>query len=604
MSDTANISPASGGREAINEQQQFSESQSQMSYLKDEKKQINDYLNQFKYLKTDIDELFKTKNPISFVFGIKKIFAKINDYLKEISKFINKSLGTYSKEGKAQSRAFLHDLWLDISYYEKVKSINNNSYVLKKLKFYNPEKYFEIYSRYDTNFKPFIQKIIKIINTNKFDLSTIEATIHANPTFQNYQSIKDVVTLVFGQSNFQDYIYDEKNNPDWLKMGNGYSSESGFMGSLISYFFNQDGIDDDTKEAFLKKMYGVFSLGDFYQNQLNYSKSIEVENILWFEDINDIKNKHIAELKQTKALEELLKHYTFSYRNYVEVSNIIDSYRGEWKIRGYLWGYFKNKVHKQISPAWNVFSLTTKEKILDKQTWLELRLDYESNFENIHEDSSSKNQSIEFMNTISEYKNLIVRLQDSVFADLIKLHILGFLKDNLTVKSENLDFIKFLLYFASSQNYYEYVKVYTFFYEYDAFERNERQKIFKIALFNNILWGSIIIIFGFLVSAILLFWVILYLTGKVLYKKNLYSQNTYVRWHNGLRFAGVLVIFFFGLNVLTSNHYLSFDINVGGKSINIQRLISDDIYNYMFYSVNDMVEDTKPYVDILLNHLK
>jgi len=127
------------------------------------------------------------------------------------------------------------------------------------------------------------------------------------------------------------------------------------------------------------------------------------------------------------------------------------------------------------------------QKINNKNDWINLRLDYESNFEQLDNKSSTKAKSIEFMNTISEYKKLIVRLQDSIFSDIIKSYILRFLYDNLSIKNENLDFIKFLIYFASCENYYEYTKVYTFFKELDSYEKNQNLNIMKINIFNTLI---------------------------------------------------------------------------------------------------------------------
>jgi len=570
---------------------------------KNNNNQINDYLNQFKYLKTDLDELFKNKNPISFIFWVKKIFSKINDYLKEIAKFINSNISNF--DNKNDKIWFLYDIWINKYQISIFKNY------LFKVKYFDPEKYFEVYSRFDPNFKHFIQKIISILKNDSFNNKDIKNLLEENyyAKYTNFEKflINSLEIIILSNPSF--ICKDLDNNliikkdifleiKKWLKLDrlSGYSQESAFLNNLISYYFKNTK-DYNKKLEFLSDLYSIFDLSKFLENDLKYSKFLEIQNIIWFNETNDFKIDTIKDLEQKKELWIMLETYNFNYDKYIEASKIIDSLEDNekeknWQKRWYLWGYFKNSIKIEYFSInlINFFKNNTNIKIINKQDWIELKLDYESKIDNLDNNSLTKESSIAFMNSINDYKNLIIKLQDSIIADIIKWPILRFLYDKLTVKEDKLVFTKFLLYFASCENYYEYTKVYTFFKELEIYEKEQLENKKRIYIFDIVVFFIIWIFITYYVSFILSIWIILFYLGSKFVRDNFYSKNFYIRWHNWFRFIWILVIWFYSLNFLATNKYLSLDIKVWENTFSMGQMIDKKINNIAFFSWKDFVK--------------
>ncbi|MBS8122204.1 hypothetical protein [Candidatus Vampirococcus lugosii] len=564
---------------------------------KKEIENIEHYLNKFTYLKSDLDELINKKNPITFLIGVKKIFGKINNYLKEISIFLNKSFNNFDIDDNKHS--FLYDIGISNIYKEIIVDY------AKKSKYFDPEKHIEIYSKFDKDFKHFIQKVISYLN----ERSEIKGDFYDLTQNDNYQKFLKLIIQVIKSKNFNtsnlkgDILIDESfKKGTKLKNLSGYSNESSFCNNLISFYFKNEN-NYSKKYEFLAKIFELFDIDKYINKDISYSKMNDIINLLSFNETNEYKKSQIEKLEERKEIENIIYNYEFNFENYIKVSDIAEKKEGQ--IKGYLWGYFKNSIkEKNFDIRFsNWVKHFTQNKYSKKQDWLEVKIDYKSNIEDISDISKSKEQSIEFLNTLENYKSLIIKLQESIFADIIKTHILRFLYDNLSVKKDKIDYIKLLLYFGLCENYYEYIKVYTFFEEYEAFEDNKQEKLKKINIFNNSVFVISLVIIGYFFSFILSFGIILLYIGNKFLRKNFYSESKYIRWHNGFRFLGTLTISLYAISFLMTNNYVSFDLKIGGKNIN-EFIYGEKTEKIVTYNGNEFLKDSSKFVTDILGTSK
>lgn len=560
---------------------------------KKEIENIEHYLNKFTYLKSDLDELINKKNPITFLIWVKKIFWKINNYLKEISIFLNKSFNNFDIDDNKHS--FLYDIWISNIYKEIIVDY------AKKSKYFDPEKHIEIYSKFDKDFKHFIQKVISYLN----ERSEIKGDFYDLTQNDNYQKFLKLIIQVIKSKNFNtsnlkwDILIDESFKK-WTKLKNlsWYSNESSFCNNLISFYFKNEN-NYSKKYEFLAKIFELFDIDKYINKDISYSKMNDIINLLSFNETNEYKKSQIEKLEERKEIENIIYNYEFNFENYIKVSDIAE--KKEWQIKWYLWWYFKNSIkEKNFDIRFsNWVKHFTQNKYSKKQDWLEVKIDYKSNIEDISDISKSKEQSIEFLNTLENYKSLIIKLQESIFADIIKTHILRFLYDNLSVKKDKIDYIKLLLYFGLCENYYEYIKVYTFFEEYEAFEDNKQEKLKKINIFNNSVFVISLVIIWYFFSFILSFGIILlYIWNKFL-RKNFYSESKYIRWHNWFRFLGTLTISLYAISFLMTNNYVSFDLKIWGKNIN-EFIYWEKTEKIVTYNWNEFLKDSSKFVTDIL----
>jgi len=305
--------------------------------------------------------------------------------------------------------------------------------------------------------------------------------------------------------------------------------------------------------------------------------------------------------------------YNLDYKLYIKAANIIDSFKNKklWEYRWYLWWYFKNKI-KNIILGDKYFYL--KDKLSKKEEWLKFKQSPEYHLKDISDESTTKSESQQLLNILNDYKNIIIKLQDSIFADITKPFIYNFLYKHLTVKKEKLNYIKELLYFFVAKDHYEYIKLYTFFDEYDKYQDNKKEennnqdiqskskttscKIkgfvkpkYKIKFLVSLLSSIILLLLSYFISIWFSWGIFLYILWHFLVERNYFSDKEYIRWHTWFKFIWFVLTISYFFILLFKNNILTVDIkfpilweNVTLKNI----LINSKLNEYATVSIEDL----------------
>jgi len=535
--------------------------------LESESRQILSYLDQFQYLKTDIDELMQAKTPFGFLWKIRKIFSKLDLYLRKTSEFINSSL--VFVEDKNEIHSFLYDLWINLEYYKTI-------YIpyLQKIKFFDHVMYFQIYAIFDTEFISYIQCIRRIKRKENIfhqDIWDFELLDSRYYRFYKFNKLLKKIEI-----NILKWLWED--------------SELSFFNHLVFYLYQHNSRREE-KIWFLKELFEIFSLWEMFSANLTFNKIIQLETIIGSDDGYIYEIWKIKEWIEHWKIKTTIKNYDYSYSSFVDICDLINhenstmSKEENGTIQRYLWEYFKNSIKNQLFQGKNIFEIATKNKMPTKQDWLEKKIHID--FDSINTPSASRSSSLQFIKTLNDYKLLILKLENSWISDLMKWPILTFLSENLSIRKEDTNKIQFLLYYLVCDNYKEYQKVYLFIHELEVFEELKRWEKVKIYAFVIIMGLIIIICVSYWISLFLAFWLLLFYQWFLFSKTNETAKREYIRWHLWCKIIGTMTLFFYIILGLISCHILTFDVKIWNKTISMEILESKEVKNIAYLKFKD-----------------
>jgi len=206
---------------------------------------------------------------------------------------------------------------------------------------------------------------------------------------------------------------------------------------------------------------------------------------------------------------------------------------------------------------------TFVDKKYDEIYWTENRINYRVTLRN----DPDKIESYKLMDGFNQFRNIILNIEDSLFSDLYKVHILRLLDEKLSLKGSVYNNFKFFMLFILPKNYVEYCKLYTFFIEYEWYKKS-KYSLLKLSILSIGIWFAILAYIFFEISLILWVWILLFWLWTSLKKHNFLSKKPTVRFHLSFHSIWVVIILFYTLMFLWNNNFFEVKVDVLDKVSN------------------------------------
>lgn len=502
--------------------------------------EIKNHLNNFVWLKKEIDVLLKTKNPISFLLQLKNLKESFFIHLENLIDFVEKEI---SLDNNTKHK-LLYDLWINpLSFSNN----NKHKYILDSKYFYE-DVYFEAYSKKDKDFKYFVQKLISLKDNNN-----IKTEILKDEKYKKYTELLNFL---------------ESNNIDLSSLEIKQNNEHKFWYKLIKQYLNQEKANEE-KIKFIQDFYSFFS---FNLDDLKYLKEVDIDNIIKFNTINDYKESELNYdfIQKINVIFDIYKNNfnsEFYIKIFTEIQNELDA-----KKRWYLWWYIRNKI-KTFYKIDNIFNSQDK---LSESDWLENRINYRVALRN----NKEKEESYKLMDWFNQFRNIILNIEDSIFSDFYKVYILKMLSERLTLKQDTYKNFKFFMLFLLPKNYIEYCKIYTFFWEYESYKLNKW--FFKLYILSILLGFLLLFAIFFNISWLLWFGISLIIIGNYLRKTNFISKTFYIRSHLALNSFWYLIVLWYLILWLSNNWFFEVKVKLFDK-VNNSKIVWQKLDETTFY---------------------
>lgn len=257
----------------------------------------------------------------------------------------------------------------------------------------------------------------------------------------------------------------------------------------MSFWIN---LREDFDEHFIEKIY--LNLPDnkrnlfldnfilkFDKNNVSYDDMSKVlmKVVRWYTSI--YKRDHLTKVVNSEyfsdikiSLDNLLKNYpAIIWSFYVSVCDIL---RPLWVVeKWYFWQYIKTYIIDNYYPEVRyLFYWYGSSQFLDKNTYTKLK--WTLNI--IPSISPEADYLYSEINEISDFKQIILELNDNLFSFFLLPIVYNSLSEKLTITKWDLYKMKYLLLYIFSDNYNEYKKIYMFFNQLEIFLNYDKKAQF------------------------------------------------------------------------------------------------------------------------------
>ncbi|MBW7954433.1 hypothetical protein H3C61_01340 [Candidatus Gracilibacteria bacterium] len=507
---------------------------------------LNRYIDNFISLKKDIEVLLETKNPVSFLFQINKIKSNFFIHLENLIDYVETSIGTFDDNTKKHQ--LLKNLGVSPISKDKLKYILDSKYFFEDI-------YFESYSKIDPDFKHLVQKINSLVKVNSKDI-IIE--LLKEEKYKKYEKLLNFL---------------KEKNIDFSQLK--LLKERKFGNEIIKQLIDTKNISKSKND--IELFYSFFDLN--LNNNLSYSKEVLIDNLINFDTINNFK-KETLEQNKLDILDYILRNdkldFDFYLKIYLEISKEEDT-----KKRGYLWGYVRNKIREKYFKV-ELFNQEISVKI-DEKNWLENRVNYRVKLRN----DESKKETYAFMDGFNQFRNIILYIEDDIFSDIYKGYILKIFSQKLALNKKTYDTFKYFMLFILPKNYLEYCKIFTFFKEYESFDKN--QNTYKFYIIHFVLLIGLLLITFYSISWILGIGILFFIFGNHLKSKYFIQKQEKIRFHLGLSAIGCFAMAFYILLFLSNNGFFEVKIDYLTKVNNYEIVWQKAQENYYYNQAEKVV---------------
>ena len=501
-----------------------------------------------------IQNLLKIKNPISWLIQVNRIKDDIAQGLEDLADTLSTQFET---SDQSEQVAFLVYLGLGKQKSEDVMDLYQDS------KYFDEGLYFTVYASTDRDFHHLIQKLASK-NPNVSDTKAILS----DARFRRYAAFLD--------------FFDREVRPLLPKGSEDFRPvrisgvEIAYLTGCVSAIVRRAGA---RASHLLEQFFGFFPLdtGAIHASRFHKDSTViaYAQDHLTNRSTERILREH-PELR--RMIDTEVERYSAGYESSVDIRARIEhaiasepqttrdaverSYQEQVQSRYY---------HSALSHRfiWNQIAAKVDEK-----RWMELRLNYRVRMRN----DDTKQDIYKVMDSYNQFRRIILSVQDSSLSDVIKSFIYRFLAEKVSLDPKAYKYLKYFLLFVLPRTYAEYSRIFTFFYEYEAYKSGKR---FRISLFVLTATTLVVASIGAFYSVLLMAGIACYLLGTYAKRENFFARTPTLRFHGGFQLVGMAIILVYTLLLLNQNGYIEFR-----TQLSLER--DSTVAKAMYYTLRDV----------------
>lgn len=505
--------------------------------------------------KSQIGDLLKTKNPISWIMGVNRMKNSLFETIEMLSDDLQAEFDGFKAQ---KSTGILYDL--DFYDSKSPSSFENPLFFefIRDSRYFDPELYFETYSKSDSEFKGFVQKI----RSTKTSFKVLQKDIE-RPEYREFLEI--VEPLISG---------------NFIRMSLAeIASEAAFMHRVIEMLSGQE-----KGESLVELTYRLFPLDLEKFDSMNFTKNNSLSQFLHHrkEDGRDLD-------KEWKTRADLLADSFRPSVNYLlavidfseKAKSLMDDTLVDM-LMAYYHRAMQQKYYKEAPKDRFVGEMVRSS--VSRSFWERRRLNWRTKIRN------KESQQYLMLERWNDFRRIFLQLQTSVFSDFTKPFFIALVSEKLALPPDLYIRMKFFFLFVLPKNYAEYQMIYRLLTEYEQYRNGTAMQ--KIRLFFGVLAVIVLLVAAtaYSYSAILAAGVCLFLLGAVLKRIDFRSPLKQVRYHTGVQGVGAFTLALYALFALNQNGFI--EVQYG------KQFLSE--YRSIVYARADVVA---PYVSKTLSTL-
>ena len=510
--------------------------------------------------KDSIADLMKIKNPVSWLMQVKKIRDDIALTLEDLADNLNSQ---FEMQDQRTEMGFLSDL----GFGDVLKTPESTKYFIES-RYFDPEVYFRLYGAIDDDFHSFARSLF---GQGRIDTNTLRQ----NDRFVKYSSFLDIYDQIAQVNRSAEFTRQSLQSAAPKNTAKTFASMRAFMEVVL---------DRDDADDIVPSIYACFPVNESQIKYLNFGKNLALYTSIDADRLTDREYEIIDSGRKLRAkIDAIVRSYHPDESFLINVSRLI---HGEVSVdsefdRACWRRHISSEVqteyyHDAVSSR--LITNQIREKV-HEENWLEQRLNYRVRLRS----QPSKRALSSMMDQYNQFRRIILQIQDSVFSDFTKPFVYEFLAERLSLNERSYKYLKYFLLFILPKSYLEYEKIYTFFYEYEAFKSGKKLRFFFFVAVLQILMIAAI---GWYYSAIFALGIVVFYIGAYIKRVTFTLDRPILRLHLGFQTLGILIIAGYTLLLLNSNGYIVVDPKLSIVS-------RPEIRQVIYYTLQDV-----PYADI------